>query len=87
MPTVVAVVMRGGRIFSGGATAHVVGDVGADVTGRHGPSVAAPQWSRVRACPTVSAWWGPPVSGRCSRLQLMHVARARGLGSAAPLDL
>jgi hypothetical protein len=28
-----------------------------------------------RARPVVSAWWGPPVSGRCSRLQLMHAAR------------
>jgi hypothetical protein len=34
MPTVVAAVMRGGRAFSGGATAQVVGDVGG---GRDGP--------------------------------------------------
>jgi hypothetical protein len=42
MPTVVAAVVRGGRAFSGGATARVVGVVGADVTGRRGPSVATP---------------------------------------------
>jgi hypothetical protein len=38
MPTVV----RRGRTFSGDAAARVVGDVGADVTGRRGSSVAAP---------------------------------------------
>jgi hypothetical protein len=42
MATVVAVIVRGGRAFSGGATACVVGDVGADVMGRCSPSVAAP---------------------------------------------
>jgi hypothetical protein len=35
MPTVVAAVVRGGRAFSGDATACVVGDVGG---GRDGPS-------------------------------------------------
>jgi hypothetical protein len=39
--TVVVVIMHGGRAFSGGAAARVVGDVGADVTGCSGPSVAA----------------------------------------------
>jgi hypothetical protein len=44
MPIVAAVVVRYGRAFSGGAAARVVGDMGggAAVTGRHGPSVAAP---------------------------------------------
>jgi hypothetical protein len=42
MTTVAAVVMRCGRAFSGGATARMVGDVGADVTGHCGPSVAVP---------------------------------------------
>jgi hypothetical protein len=42
MATVMAAVMCGGRAFSGGAAARVVGDVGADVTGRRGPSVAVP---------------------------------------------
>jgi hypothetical protein len=45
MPTVVAAVVCGGRAFSGGAAARVVGDMGGggvDVTGRRGPSVAAP---------------------------------------------
>jgi hypothetical protein len=43
MPIVAAVVVRYGRAFSGGAAALVVGDMGgAAVTGRHGPSVAAP---------------------------------------------
>jgi hypothetical protein len=42
MAAVVAAVVRGGRVFSGGATARVVGDVGMDVTGRRGPSVAVP---------------------------------------------
>jgi hypothetical protein len=42
MPTVVVVVVHGGRAFSGGAAARVVGDVGADVTGHRGPSIAAP---------------------------------------------
>jgi hypothetical protein len=32
----------GGRAFSGGAATSVVGDVGADVTGRRGPLVVAP---------------------------------------------
>jgi hypothetical protein len=41
MPTVVVAVVRGGRTFLGRATARVVGDVGADVTGRRGPSVPA----------------------------------------------
>jgi hypothetical protein len=41
MPTVVAVVVRGGRAFSGGTPVRVVGDVGADVTGRRDPLVAA----------------------------------------------
>jgi hypothetical protein len=35
-------IVRRGRTFSGGAAVSVVGDVGADVTGRRGPSVAAP---------------------------------------------
>jgi hypothetical protein len=42
MPIVVDVVLCGGRAFSGGAAARVVGDVGADVTGRSVPSVVAP---------------------------------------------
>jgi hypothetical protein len=42
MAAVVAVVMRCGHAFSGGATASVVDDVGADVTGRRGPSVITP---------------------------------------------
>jgi hypothetical protein len=42
MPTVVPAVVRGGCAFSGGATARVVGDMGPDVTGRRGPSVASP---------------------------------------------
>jgi hypothetical protein len=42
MPMVVAAVVRDEGAFSSGATARVVGDVGADATGRHGPSVAAP---------------------------------------------
>jgi hypothetical protein len=77
--------MRRGRAFSGMATARVVGDVGADVTGRSGPLVAAPLLMRVRLA--VLATWGQLVSGRCGYLQLMRPARARGSGSAAPLDL
>jgi hypothetical protein len=42
MAVVVAAVMRCGRTFSGGATAGVVDDVGADVMGRRGPWVTAP---------------------------------------------
>jgi hypothetical protein len=38
MPTVVAAVVRRERAFSGDATARVVGDMRADVTGRRGPS-------------------------------------------------
>jgi hypothetical protein len=30
----------------------------------------------MRARPAVLAWWGLPVSRRCSRLQLMHASRA-----------
>jgi hypothetical protein len=40
MAAVVAAVVCGGRAFSGSAAARVVDDVGADVTGRRGPSVA-----------------------------------------------
>jgi hypothetical protein len=40
MTAAVAAVVRCGRAFSSGATACVVGDVGADVTGRRVPSVA-----------------------------------------------
>jgi hypothetical protein len=43
MIAVVAVAVRCGRAFSGGTIARVVGDMGADVTGRRGPSVVAPQ--------------------------------------------
>jgi hypothetical protein len=42
MPTVVAVVVRRGRAFSDGAATRGVCDVGEDVMGRRGPSVAAP---------------------------------------------
>jgi hypothetical protein len=42
MPTVVAVIMHGGRALSGSVAARVVGNVGADVTGRRGPSVVVP---------------------------------------------
>jgi hypothetical protein len=42
MPTVAAAVVHRGRAFSGGAAAHRVGDVGADVMGHRGPSVVAP---------------------------------------------
>jgi hypothetical protein len=42
MSTVVAAVVFGERAFSGGAAARVVCDVGANVMGRHGPSVAVP---------------------------------------------
>jgi hypothetical protein len=42
MSTVMAAVVRSGRAFSGGTAARVVDDVGADVTGRRGPSVAVP---------------------------------------------
>jgi hypothetical protein len=38
----VDVVVRGGRAFSGGVAARVVGIVGADVTGYRGPSVVVP---------------------------------------------
>jgi hypothetical protein len=41
MFAVVAAVVLGGRTFSGGAATSVVDDVGANVTRRHGPSVAA----------------------------------------------
>jgi hypothetical protein len=43
MPTIVAAVVRGGRTFSDSVTARIVGNVGADVMGHHGRSVAAPQ--------------------------------------------
>jgi hypothetical protein len=43
MATIATAIVRGGRAFSGGAAAHVVDDVGADVMGRRGPSVATLQ--------------------------------------------
>jgi hypothetical protein len=42
MAATVTAVVRGGRAFSGGAIAHVVEDVGADVTRCRDPSVTAP---------------------------------------------
>jgi hypothetical protein len=39
---VLAVVVHSGHAFSGGAATGIVDDVGAVVTGRRGPSVAAP---------------------------------------------
>jgi hypothetical protein len=42
MAAVVVAVVHCGRAISGGATARIVGDVGADVMGRRGPSVATP---------------------------------------------
>jgi hypothetical protein len=39
MSTVAAPIVRGGCAFSGGAAARVMDDMGADVTGRRGPSV------------------------------------------------
>jgi hypothetical protein len=42
MAALVEVVVRSWRAFSGGTAAGVMGDVGADVTGRRSPSVAAP---------------------------------------------
>jgi hypothetical protein len=41
MAAVAAVVVRGRRTFSGGTAARAVGDVGADMTGCCGASVAA----------------------------------------------
>jgi hypothetical protein len=42
MVMVVAAAVRSGCAFSGGAAAGIVATWGADVMGRHGPSVAAP---------------------------------------------
>jgi hypothetical protein len=85
MPRVVAAVVHRRRAFSGGATTRVVGDVGC---GRDGPPrlfcYQALMIVHARA-PARSAWWGPLVSDRRSRLQLMRMAR--GLGSVAPIDL
>jgi hypothetical protein len=41
MAAIMVVIVRGGRAFSGGTAASVVGDVGVDVTRHRGPSVAA----------------------------------------------
>jgi hypothetical protein len=42
MAAAVTAVVRGGRAFSGSATARIVDDVGADMTGCRGPSVTVP---------------------------------------------
>jgi hypothetical protein len=42
MTVVVAVVVHSGRNFLGSASVSVVGDVGANVTGRRDPSVSTP---------------------------------------------
>jgi hypothetical protein len=76
MTAVTAVVVCCGRAFSSVATARVVGDVGG---GRDGPprplGCRAVMIARARASYRFSVV-GPPVSGRCSRLQLMRAARA-----------
>jgi hypothetical protein len=78
MPTVVAAVVRCRRTFSGGTTC-LVGDVGGE-GGRGGRRDGPPRPFGCRAVMIahmrVLAWWGPPVSGRCSHLQLMRAARA-----------
>jgi hypothetical protein len=43
MVVVVALVVHSRRAFLGSAAMGVVGDVGAEVTGHRGPSVAAPK--------------------------------------------
>jgi hypothetical protein len=86
MTTVVAVIVRGGRTFSGGAAARIVGDVGG---GRDG----AP---RPFSCRTVmiarahsSSRFGTvgPVCQRQTRSPAVNAHDARGFGSAAPPDL
>jgi hypothetical protein len=77
MPTVVAVVVRCGRAFSGDAAARVLGDVGRQ-TGRPSAALRLPRRND-RACACTwpfRSWWGPLVRDGCRRLQLMCVACA-----------
>jgi hypothetical protein len=71
MPTVVAAVVRRGRAFSSVVAARVAGDVGGRCDGPPRP-FGCRAVMIVHARAAVSAWWGPLVSGRCSRLQLMR---------------
>jgi hypothetical protein len=77
MPTVVAVVVRCGRAFSGVAAVHVVGDVGMR-TWRPAAALRLPHRND-RAC--ACTWlfrssWGLLISDGCRHLQLMHAERA-----------
>jgi hypothetical protein len=85
MPTVVVVVVRRERTFSGDATARVVGDAGGGCDGLPWLFGCRAVMIAHASAPAISVRWAPIVSGRCSRLQLMRAAR--GLGSMAPPDL
>jgi hypothetical protein len=80
-----AVIMRGGRAFSGGAAARVVGDVGAGRDGAPRPFgcravmiAHARVWLFQHGGPACQWQTMPPAVNACG---------ARGFGSAAPPDL
>jgi hypothetical protein len=87
MPTVVAVIVRGGRAFSDGATARVVGDVGGGGRDRsprpfdcHAAMIAhARAACRFGVVGPAHQWQMQPPA--------VNERGARGLGSAAPSDL
>jgi hypothetical protein len=86
MTTVVAAVVRGGRAFSGGAAARVVGDVGGRCEGASRPFGCC---AVMIVCARRSGRFvtlGPSVSSRQGCLQLMRTMRAV-FGSAASPDL
>jgi hypothetical protein len=86
MPTVVAVIMHGGRAFSGGATARVVGDVGGGRDGSPRPfDCHAAMIAHARA-PYRFGMVGPAHQWQMQP-PAVNARGARGLGSAAPLDL
>jgi hypothetical protein len=86
MPTVVAVIVRGGHAFSGGATTRIVGDVGDGRDGAPRPfSFRAVMIAHARTSDRFGAvgpacWWQtkPPAVNACG---------ARSFGSATPADL
>jgi hypothetical protein len=71
-----AVIMHGGRAFSGDVALRVVGDVGDGHDGASQPfGCRAVMIAHMLVSGCIGAV-GPPFSGRRSRLQLMHSTRA-----------
>jgi hypothetical protein len=86
MAAVMAAVMRSGRAFSGGATTHIVGDVGG---GRDGASQPFGSCAIMIAHARVSGRFSTvgPVGQRQAALPAVNACGARGSRERGPLDL